>query len=207
MQGAVGGRTVYTEGHVAEFGCKQFTGTVGIPLHIALQATLNGASSEPIPIFYDNGRVLDPDADDILAKPDVSTSTTNTWFQPLMVNYFEQFKGEVKAKFGAQLQWPAEWQMGAIVRNALAHNGKVHITDATRPPVTWGGLTLSSTDHGVPIFNRHMSVGDLLMLMIAMEEARIGQSLDRRWVAPRPTISLDGVYSPVAGSPPDAEDH
>lgn len=94
-------------------------------------------------------------------------------FQPFFVNYYERYLDGVRASFGdSDTQWPASWQMGWIVRNAISHNGCVYFRNQGHAAVTWEGLTLSYADNGARLIHNLLSVADLIILLLKMEEDR-----------------------------------
>ncbi len=94
-------------------------------------------------------------------------------FQPFVVNYYERHVADIRTRYGGNTNvWPDAWQMGWMVRNAVSHGGYVHFRDSTRQPVRWGGLEVSPKDQGTKILGNIINYGDLILLMIAMEESR-----------------------------------
>jgi hypothetical protein len=65
--------------------------------------------------------------------------------------------------------WPPVLNFARVVRNAIAHNGTINITDPAAAVVSWRRLTYSYKDFGRDIINRDISYGDLLVLMLDME--------------------------------------
>jgi hypothetical protein len=94
-------------------------------------------------------------------------------FQPFFVNFYEQFSQEIYIKYGAIDKYaPQVWQMGWLVRNAISHNGCVYFREKNHQPVAWKGLVLGPHNNGQKIFHNIFSPGDLIILMLEMEEVR-----------------------------------
>jgi hypothetical protein len=67
-------------------------------------------------------------------------------------------------------KWPPVLAFCRVVRNAIAHNGRVRIDNAKAPPVTWRGLTYSYSDNGLAILGPGVGTGDLLILLFDLDE-------------------------------------
>jgi hypothetical protein len=101
----------------------------------------------------------------------------NAIFLPFLVTYYERYKCEMESRYSAgRTHWPLPWQMGWAIRNAASHNGRV-FDKATRKPVEWRGLRFSPQDEPARSILELVNGGDLLVLMIEMEELRTGASL------------------------------
>ena len=91
-----------------------------------------------------------------------------------VVNQFERGILAIKGKFSAdRTKWPSPWQMGWLIRNGLAHGGKVHFDlrrDPNPHPVIWRGLSITAKQQGEVILGNFVNVGDLIVLSIEMEE-------------------------------------
>lgn len=70
-----------------------------------------------------------------------------------------------------QRAWPAAWQLGWMLRNAIAHGDRFAISDQSFPAVTWAGITVGPADDGQPWFDisRYLAGGDVIALMDAMQ--------------------------------------
>lgn len=96
-------------------------------------------------------------------------------FKPFIVSYFEAHNSEIEIKFPAgRDKWPDPWQMTWAVRNAVSHNGTVYSKNPNGKLVSWKGLAHSqSIEQNFPIL-RKINGGDMLVLLIEMEEIRTG---------------------------------
>jgi hypothetical protein len=58
-----------------------------------------------------------------------------------------------------------------VLRNAFAHGGVIHFTQAKAGvTVSWGGLSYSDRDNGRQVMYRDLSQGDVILLMLEMEK-------------------------------------
>jgi len=89
--------------------------------------------------------------------------------QMMIVTYFENHKGVLKAKYGPIVSWPAVWQFARIVRNAMSHGNQVNITDGKIG--TWKGLTYSPSENGRDVVNADLFPGDLIVMLRELEDA------------------------------------
>jgi hypothetical protein len=98
-------------------------------------------------------------------------------FLPFLVAYHERHRDEIEKQYPAgRMVWPSAWQMSWALRNAASHNGRV-FKKPTQQPVSWRGLTFSPSDEATITLLELVNGGDLLALMIDMEEERTGASL------------------------------
>lgn len=66
--------------------------------------------------------------------------------------------------------WPEVWRFGWVVRNALGHGGFINIRDQTLRPVSWKGISISYENYGQQLMHSILAVGDIILLMLDMEE-------------------------------------
>lgn len=148
---------------------------VRLPLFGPVESALKGLVPNVIQITV---------ADISIALPQYQCNTSGfaglieSVFQPFFVNYYERYLDGVRASFGdSDTQWPASWQMGWIVRNAISHNGCVYFRNQGHAAVTWEGLTLSYADNGSRLIHNLLSVADLIILLLKMEEDRTSTTI------------------------------
>ena len=104
-------------------------------------------------------------------------------FLPSLIAYHERFRHEIEmAHKAGRHTWPEAWQMSWAVRNAASHNGRAFEKETQRP-VSWRGLVFGPSDDESGSILELINGGDLLILMLDMEEARTGRSLHSRQVA------------------------
>jgi hypothetical protein len=98
-------------------------------------------------------------------------------FLPFLVAYHERHLDEIVKQYPAgRTAWPSAWQVSWAIRNAASHNGRV-FEKPTQQPVSWRGLTFSPNDEPTTTLLGLVNGGDLLALMIEMEEVRTGVTL------------------------------
>lgn len=93
--------------------------------------------------------------------------------QALLTNFFENQKGFLKEVYGKAANWPRIWNFGRVVRNAMAHGGKIRIDDGS--VVKWRRLTYSGADNGRAIVNVDLWPADIFVLMKEMEAALVAR--------------------------------
>lgn len=119
-----------------------------------------------------------------------TTSTHSYWtsgfiefvdaiFLPFLVNYHQRYRPEIEARYRqGRTSWPACWQLSWALRNAASHSGKV-FEKATQAPVSWRGLTFAPSDEPGRSILSLVNGADILILLLEMEEARVGAPLGR----------------------------
>jgi Cu/Ag efflux protein CusF len=99
------------------------------------------------------------------------TMLFQTFAQALATNYFERHKLQMQQAHSGTSQWPAVWNFARVVRNAMAHGGKISILNKDAKPVTWKGLTYSYADNGRDILRNDLWPGDFFDLIQEMDAA------------------------------------
>lgn len=103
----------------------------------------------------------------------------NAIFLPFLVSYHQRYRPEIEARHRqGRTSWPASWQMSWALRNAVSHSGKV-FEKATQAPVAWRGLIFGPSDEPARTILSLINGGDILLLLLDMEEARKGVPLAR----------------------------
>lgn len=96
---------------------------------------------------------------------------------PLFVIYFESHRPWLSSvTSGDPYIWPAVWNFSRVVRNAIAHDGRIAWNSAVAPAVEWEGIRYSPADDGREIIGPHLTLGDLLITMLEMDRelSRLG---------------------------------
>jgi hypothetical protein len=92
-------------------------------------------------------------------------------FAPAFSEFYEQHKEWMRNNLGRDLtNWPPTLYFGRTIRNCIAHDGKIRITDTNAKPATWYNLSYSAEDNGREVFFKDLSMGDLLILMLEMSD-------------------------------------
>lgn len=150
---------------------------VHLPLFGPVQSALAGVTPQVIQISV---KQRNPSPPSYKTKTSGFAGAVETIFQPFFVNFYERHSGEIATKFGKiDKQAPSVWQMGWVVRNAVSHNGCVYFRDPAHQSVAWQGLVLSPQDNGKRLFHSIFSAGDLIVMMLEMEEARTGSYISK----------------------------
>ncbi len=92
-----------------------------------------------------------------------------TLIQIAFINYFEKTKPIIKNKYGTN--WPPVWNFASVIRNALAHGGRIRIDDPDAKRVSWMTLTYSPLDNGKQIMYQDIRPVELILLMVEMDSA------------------------------------
>ncbi|MEA9913822.1 hypothetical protein VDG39_14055 [Xanthomonas campestris pv. raphani] len=91
--------------------------------------------------------------------------------QALGANYFERNRARIQSRYGDQKNWPDVWRFAVVVRNAMAHGGAVYFNRQDAPPVVWKSVTYSPTDNGKRLLHHDLWPGDLMDLILEMDQA------------------------------------
>lgn len=92
-----------------------------------------------------------------------------TFSQALATNYFERHRPIIASRFGPIKDWPPVWNFARVVRNAMAHGGKISIINANDPPGRWKGAHYTINDNDRDILASDLWPGDLFDLIIEMD--------------------------------------
>ena len=144
------------------------------PAHGPLEGALDGKPPKDIPIILRSG-LPKGEIRDLAKLP----GYMDTMVAALFVYHFEQCHDWLKAnKKDDTVHWSMPLKFGAVVRNALAHGGKIKIDPPRqgkppRAPVTWCGLTYSTSDNGNVILGTDLYGADLVALMIEVDDAAV----------------------------------
>ena len=96
----------------------------------------------------------------------------NTLFLPFLVTFFQKYRSQVEAKYtNDRLAWPASWQMGWAVRNAVSHDG-LAFERPSQKPVSWRGLEFGPADEPANSLIKLLNAADLLLLLFDLERDR-----------------------------------
>ncbi len=90
----------------------------------------------------------------------------------LFTTFFEAGKEWLLANVNADPQkWPSIWRFGRVVRNSIAHGGKLDFRNANAAPENWYALTYSPASNGKRIIATDLGPADLLILLFEMSDA------------------------------------
>lgn len=107
-----------------------------------------------------------------MSLPPALNGLLSTFGQALGTNYFERYVGIIKSAHGPNPDhWPQPWGFAWHIRNAMAHDGQLAISDIRRPPFKWQGLEYSHLQNGRRILHVDLWPGDLFDLIVEMDAA------------------------------------
>ena len=160
------------QGDHAALGCKVHDKEVLIPLFNRVRIAVN----------YGVAAVLEFPIIDT-PPPEPYDPATGEWttlgFQALTWSVIKgQFVVEIepwvewlKANVSSDFQrWPDVANFSRVIRNAIVHGGTININSPNAPAVSWEGLSYSYTDLGRSIFEDDLGHGDLLVLLMALND-------------------------------------
>jgi hypothetical protein len=86
------------------------------------------------------------------------------------VKYFEETRLLAEAKYSKDTQqWPAVWNFGRVMRNALGHKGEIKFKNPKAQPVAWKSLSYSPSDNGRLVLYKDVTAVELILLMEDMD--------------------------------------
>lgn len=101
--------------------------------------------------------------------------------QPIMVrliadaflSYYASHVKAVESRWGTveKGNWPTVWQFGRVIRNAIAHDGKICFDSKKAPPVHWHNLRYSREDNDLKrqLLYDEITGVELILLMEDMD--------------------------------------
>jgi hypothetical protein len=143
--------------------------TIKIPCYAPLPAALNGRLADVIHIQKDTYEQYE--------QPHYNAGSlfniAELILMPMFINYFESHNSAIKSQWGREAsKWKSDaWKMGYVVRNSFAHNGLLDIR-AESFSVDWNGQQIAKENHGEQLIGNYCSVGNILDLLLEMENDR-----------------------------------
>jgi hypothetical protein len=175
------GDAKFAPGHVAEHDRSQHKLSAVLPVYGPLEIALEGKYPNRIQVdFVPSGPpALEFDiwSAGINKSPQVTfgfVAIVANIMGPIFVEFFEDYRRWVGDKFGHPDNWPPVWSFARVVRNSIAHGGRVNIENPNAKPVSWYGLSYSPADNGRRIIGVRypdLSSGDLILMMFEMSDA------------------------------------
>jgi hypothetical protein len=87
------------------------------------------------------------------------------------LKYYERNAHRPKAAYPqGPKTWPETWRFAWLLRNAIAHGDKWALGDASFPPTTWNGISVSPIDSGNSWFSKRDGVCNPVPNVFAMSE-------------------------------------
>lgn len=133
----------------------------------AMQSVMNDSWPEEI-IFQENVTLKSNSAKKYENHGFKKLAATNISFA--FIGYYESQIDSIKSRFGGGSEsWPEVWNFARIVRNALSHNGQIHITNISASPVSWSSYTYSYQNNGHAILFTDLGFVEFILLMEDMD--------------------------------------
>jgi hypothetical protein len=87
------------------------------------------------------------------------------------VSYYERHVEQVNLRYGKLKdgRWPKVWLFARAMRNACAHNGRIHITNSNDEPVEWRTLKYGFSDNEKEVLFGEITGVELILLMEEMD--------------------------------------
>ena len=86
------------------------------------------------------------------------------------IQYFENNLNRINTRFGNdRANWPDPWKFGRVVRNALAHGGRIYFKNPNSDTVHWRSLSYSPTNNGRQLLFKDITSVEIILLMEEME--------------------------------------
>lgn len=90
----------------------------------------------------------------------------------IFVNFYEKHADEIRSRWGRDTKaWPDVVDFCRIVRNAVAHSGKIEFQNINYPAVRWQSLSYSPADNGRQVIGTDLLFPDIIFLMIDLSNA------------------------------------
>ena len=164
------GQVNLEENDLAGFESRQFPRNFSVYVGGPTALALAGIEPECLDVYI--GKVENWKND----VPYVSNGFANACLyaiNPIFVEYFESYKTWIEGNVsGDQYQWPAPWTFAWMARNAIVHNkGALAWDNPNRAPISWYALSYSHADNRHQIIGPDLSVADLAILLLEMNEA------------------------------------
>jgi hypothetical protein len=164
------GQVNLKENDLAGFESRQFPRNFSV--HVGGPTALALAGTEPECLDVYLGKVENWRND----VPYVSNGFANACLyaiNPIFVEYFEVYKPWLVEKISVDpYQWPSPWTFAWLVRNSIVHNrGQIAWDKPGRQPIAWHNLTYSQSDNRRRIIGPDLTVADLAILLLEMNEA------------------------------------
>ena len=168
------GEARFPPGKGGDLYCRRIPAALRYPISGALEMALADQTPQSIDLEF----IAETDTAQLEPGPEVPRRETDglasiylSIISPLFVQFYEGYNDWLYRKQKHPDNWPEIWRFGRIVRNTMAHGGKVDIAQKDSP-ASWRGLSYSSADNGREIVTREgdLSTGDIFTLMIEMSE-------------------------------------
>jgi hypothetical protein len=164
------GNMVLTVGYNASFESVQFPLYAKLPIWGPIQLALQGVEPNSTVVGLDPSPTWRPG----IGGPHHGMAKASLHaINPIYVEFYEQYKEWLTENIGSNThEWPTPWAFARTVRNAIVHNrGVIHWDDPHKTSVKWHNLTYSHAENRRQIIGIDLSLADLVMLLLEMNEA------------------------------------
>lgn len=151
-------------GKYAIMECFHLGGQMEIPLAGLIEIMIKNGIPGDIDVAYDD--IYTPPAETSYndkARTFLRMTTTS-----LFLMYYEKHKSTLKHFSNHTDAWKMAW----AVRNTIAHDGRVFFERKSHRGASWRGLEISPNDDGNVLLGNLVSEGDLIALLLEMENDR-----------------------------------
>ena len=94
--------------------------------------------------------------------------------QSVFTDFYETQKSRASEKWNRLQEWDSIWKFAWLVRNALAHGGKINWRDKRISSVSWKTISYNQKkDNGREIIFQDIGEGDLIILIDELDKALI----------------------------------
>ncbi|MDP1654918.1 MAG: hypothetical protein Q8K91_12990 [Hylemonella sp.] len=159
------GHPVWTQGQFTRLGSIQFPLEVRLPEVGPIEHMVSGTVPTSIMVGFEPAANL----------PVHQTADGGGNFDilgALFMAFYDTGKEWLDANVSKEAKkWPSIWRFGRVVRNSIAHGGKLFITNSNAAPENWYALTYSPALNGKRIFSTDLAPADLLVLLFEMSDS------------------------------------
>ena len=140
---------------------------IGIPIHGVVELTLQNVI--PNEIVMESHDVVGENTSG--HQINTTAKILDSILVPNFIWYYEVYENEMRAKYGKDFKmWPSEWIFAWCIRNALAHNNKIHFRDLRHPGASWKLISITPDMQGNQLMPGICNGADLIMLMLEMDK-------------------------------------
>ncbi|WP_104386860.1 hypothetical protein [Cuspidothrix issatschenkoi] len=143
------------------------------PSNLLLELSHN---HQPSQIQFSEERITDQNTlipEGSVEMPDLSLLRKRL-IQSVFTDFYETQKSRADEKWNKLKEWDSIWKFAWLVRNALAHGGKINWRDQRISSVFWKTISYTyPNDHEREIIFQDIGEGDLIILIDELDKALI----------------------------------
>jgi hypothetical protein len=163
------GRSGFQQGEVAVAESQQFDIEVAFPLCGPIEALIMDQIADAIELTF-RTKTSAQNQPSYRHHTDGYIEGLLNYITPLFVEFYEDNKLWLEANIGPMTSWPSIWNFGWLVRNSIAHSGKIYFRNQNANPVIWYHIIYGPADNGLQIVGNVLSFADILILMCEMSD-------------------------------------